>query len=285
MSPKSFDAIYALLKKPGCKLMGILNITPDSFTGDGVLSDSEEGVARALKTVEKFIEQGADIIDIGGESTRPNAVPVDEKTEIQRVIPVIRAIRDRFSIPLSIDTTKSSVAAAALESGISLINDVSGVMMDPEMVNVVITSGVPIVIMHSRLTHAVNQSDHAATNRSQDDSVASVMADLEQLAVYVISRGINPHQIIIDPGIGFGKTPVQNLQLIKDLARLKGMGYPVLLGASRKSFIGHLAGSSVEQRLPGSLAAATMAVLQGTDIIRVHDVAETKQVIQLLEAA
>ncbi|WP_052045992.1 dihydropteroate synthase [Candidatus Paracaedibacter symbiosus] len=285
MSPKNFGTIYTQLKEPRSKLMGILNATPDSFTGDGILSGGKEGVTTALKVVERFIEQGADIIDIGGESTRPGAIPVDQETEIKRIVPIIQAIRARFSIPLSIDTTKSMVATAALEVGASIINDVSGLMLDPQMVDVIVESGVPIVIMHSQLARAVNQSDHGPLNNDENDIVTNVVSDLERLTVYVISRGVKPHQIILDPGIGFGKTPLQNLQLIKNLSQLKELGYPVLLGASRKSFIGHLTGFPIGQRLPASLAAAAVAVLQKTDIIRVHDVAETRQVIQLLETA
>lgn len=286
MHHKNFETIYAMLAEERTKVMGILNVTPDSFTNDGVFKNAEEAVSKALQIAERFIEQGADIIDIGGESTRPDAVSVDMDSELKRVIPVIRAIRDRFSIPLSIDTTKSEIATEALIAGATIINDVSGLLLDPRMVEVVAQSGVPVVIMHSQLAQTINQSDyHAPMNKSEADITACVANDLERLAVHFISRGVRPCQIIIDPGIGFGKTPIQNLELIKNLNRLKALGYPVLLGASRKSFIGHLTGVPVEERLPASLASVTMAVLQGTDLVRVHDVAETKQVIRLIEAA
>lgn len=285
MLHKNLETVYAMLSEARTKVMGILNVTPDSFTNDGVFKNPEEAVFTALQMVERFINQGADIIDIGGESTRPNAVPVDTMSEIKRVIPVIRAIHERFSIPISIDTTKAEVASEALAAGATIINDVSGLMLDPKMVEIVAKSGAPVVIMHSQLTQSVNQSDsHAPMNKSESDISTCVAGDLERLAVYVISQGVKPQQIILDPGIGFGKTPKQNLELIKNLDKLKALGYPILLGASRKSFIGHLTGVPVEERLPSSLASVTMAVLQGTDIVRVHDVAETKQIIRLIEA-
>lgn len=283
MTHQNYEATYALILKPGTKVMGILNSTPDSFSGDGIFKNPETAVAAALTVVERFIEEGADIIDVGAESTRPGATAVDIESELQRIIPIIQAIRQRYHIPLSVDTTKSVVASQAVAAGASMINDVSGLMMDPNMSDIVVASGVPIVIMHSQLSCGVNQSDNHP-NMQENDIVSCVVRNLEHLALHAISRGIKPSQIIIDPGIGFGKTPLQNLQLIKGLDQLKALGYPLLLGASRKSFIGHLTGVSLPQRLPASLAAATLAVMAKTDFIRVHDVAPTKQVIQLLEA-
>lgn len=286
MLHKNLETIYAMLAEARTKVMGILNVTPDSFSNDGVFKDPEKAIPMALNVAERFISQGVDIIDIGGESTRPNATPVDTMSEIKRVVPVVQAIRERFSIPISIDTTKSEVAREALAAGAMIVNDVSGLMLDPKMVEIVAESSVPVVIMHSQLTQGVNQSDyHAPMNQSDSDISACVASDLERLAVHIISRGVKPQQIILDPGIGFGKTPKQNLELIKNLDKLKALGYPVLLGASRKSFIGHLTGVSVEERLPSSLASVTMAVLQRIDIVRVHDVAETKQIVRLIEAA
>lgn len=285
MLDKNLETIYAMLAEARTKVMGILNVTPDSFTNDGVFKNPEEAIFSALQVAERFVNQGADIIDIGGESTRPNAVPVSTVNEIKRVIPVIRAVRERFSIPISIDTMKAEVASEALAAGATIINDVSGLMFDPEMVEILAKSGVPVIIMHSQLAQSVNQSDtHAPMNKSESDISTCVANDLERLAVYVISRGVKSQQIIIDPGIGFGKTPTQNLELIKNLDKLKALGYPVLLGASRKSFIGHLTGAPVEERLPSSLATVTMAALQRVDIVRVHDVIETKQIIRLIEA-
>ena len=285
MSPSKFEKIYTLLAEKRTKVMGILNVTPDSFTHDGIFEKGEEAVPKALKIAQKFIEQGVDIIDIGGESTRPGSIFVDKDHELKRVIPVIQAIGNRFSVPLSIDTTKSEIALEALNVGVTLINDVSGLLLDPRMGEVVAQSGVPVVVMHSQLAQTIHQSDSPApTNKSEGDITTCVANDLERLAVYFISWGINPRQIIIDPGIGFGKTPLQNLELIKNLHRLKALGYPVLLGASRKSFIGHLTGVPVEERLAASLASVTIASLQGVDFVRVHDVAESKQVIKLIEA-
>lgn len=285
MSHKNFETIYAMLAEKRTKVMGILNVTPDSFTNDGVFKKANEAVSVALQKAERFIEQGVDIIDIGGESTRPGANPVDVNHELERVIPVIQAIRARFSVPLSIDTTKSEIATAALAAGCSIINDVSGLLLDPGMVDVVVESGAPVVVMHSQLAQMINQSDYQVPmNKGAGDITTCVINDLERLTVHFISRGIRAHQIIIDPGVGFGKTPLQNLDLVKNLDKLKALGYPVLLGASRKSFIGYLTGTSVEERLPSSLATVTMAVWQKTDIVRVHDVAETKQIVRLMEA-
>lgn len=277
MTHKNFETTYALLAEPRTKIMGILNITPDSFSGDGVFNDSQQPISTAIKIVERFIDEGADIIDIGGESTRPGATPVDVDHELQRVIPIIQAIRDRFEIPLSVDTTKAIVAKEALSAGATMINDVSGLLMDTEMSKIVVDSDAPVIIMHSQL--ACTEVDRS------NDITQNVIKDLEILVTQMMRRGVKQHQIILDPGIGFGKTPLQNLSLIKNLDHFKALPYPILLGASRKSFIGHLTGVTVDRRLPASLAVATIATLHKTDIIRVHDVAATKQVIQLLEAA
>ncbi len=282
MTHKNFESTYALLSEPRTKIMGILNVTPDSLSGDGILSDSQQTISAALNIVKRFIDEGADIIDIGGESTRPGATPVNVDHELQRVIPVIKAIRDRFSIPLSVDTTKAIVAHEALIAGATIINDVSGLLKDSEMSNVVADSGAPVIIMHNPLA----RTDTAFENLN--DITLNVIKDLKILIDQMISRGIKPHQIILDPGVGagpsFGKTPLQDLNLIKNLNLFKELPYPILLGASRKSFIGQLTGATVDQRLPASLAVATIATLHNTDIIRVHDIAPTRQIIQLLEA-
>jgi dihydropteroate synthase len=282
MTHKNFETTYALLSEPRTKIMGILNVTPDSFAGDGIFNQSQETISTSLEIAERFINDGADIIDIGGESTRPGATPVDVAHELQRIIPVIKAIRDRFSIPLSIDTTKALVAKEALIAGGTIINDVSGLLMDAEMSKIVAESGVPVIIMHNPLARINLVID------TSNDITQQVIKDLKALVAQLISLGIKQHQIILDPGVGagagFGKTPLQDLNLIKNLNLFKELPYPILLGASRKSFIGQLTGAAVDQRLPASLAVATLATWHKADIIRVHDVAPTKQIIQLLEA-
>lgn len=281
MTNQYIDTFYKMMQNPQPKLMGILNITPDSFSGDGVLKKGDF-IAAAISQAELFIKQGADIIDIGGESTRPGATPVSLEEELKRVIPVICAIRSRFSIPLSIDTTKAEVAAQAIKAGITIINDVSGLLMDPYMIELTIQHQIPIIIMHSQQAKRVSQCDNPHSLDTEKNIVERIKYELEHLSIHAIGKGVKPSQIILDPGIGFGKSAIENLTLVANLDQLKSLGYPVLLGVSRKSFIGHITEAAVENRLPGSLAAATVGILRGADIIRAHDVPETKQVIDLL---
>lgn len=283
MTDKYIASFYAMMKEARPKLMGILNVTPDSFSGDGILTQSNV-IDAALKQVETFISQGADIIDIGGESTRPGATPVSLEDELNRVIPIVKAIRSQFSIPLSIDTTKAEVAAQAIEAGITIINDVSGLMMDPQMVDLIVQHQLPIIIMHSPQAHAISQCDRSRSLDKGKNIVDRVKDELEHLIIHAIGKGVKPSQIILDPGIGFGKTPQENLSLIQHLNEIKTLKHPILLGVSRKSFIGHITGAPVTNRLPGSLAAAAIGMFQGADIVRVHDILETKQVVDLLAA-
>lgn len=267
------------------KVMGIINVTPDSFSGDGLMQWDNLNQA-AISQAKKMIEYGAYILDIGGESTRPGAGIIAADEELSRVIPVIEAVHNAFpEVLISIDTTKAVVASAAIKAGASIINDVSGLMMDPDMVGVAIEENVPVVIMHSQQGMCIQQKDRAdplsKCGRSIDIEVA---ADLECMAIYAIGRGLSRHHIILDPGIGFAKTPEQNLELILNLNRIKALGYPVLLGVSRKSFIGHTTGNPVDDRLAGSLAAASVGVLNGAHIVRVHDVKETVQAMKIVDA-
>ncbi len=274
-----------LLLLPRTKIMAILNVTPDSFSGDGVLQDREATVQYALSRVHKFIACNADILDVGGESTRPGADDVSLEEEIQRVIPVIHAIRQHYDIPISIDTTKSKVAREALAAGANIINDVSGLMMDPDMAEVAREYKVPVVIMHSQQSILPNAFHSMSGSANRNYNIASEVADdLERMAIHAISRGILRQQIILDPGIGFGKTAQESLCLIHNLDRIKALGYPVLLGASRKSFIGKTCQSSVHQRVPGSLAALSVGILKGADIVRVHDVEESVQAAKVVDA-
>ncbi|MBW8310120.1 MAG: dihydropteroate synthase [Candidatus Paracaedibacteraceae bacterium] len=267
------------------KVMGILNVTPDSFSGDGLMK-YDDIIKSAVVQAQRFIEQGADILDIGGESTRPGAQPISLEEELARVVPVIKAIHHQFpDVLISVDTTKSQVAKASIVAGASIINDVSGLLMDPAMINVALEENVPVVIMHSQLGSCIQQFDRLDSlntcSRTIDTEVAS---DLDRMAIHAISRGLTRHHIIIDPGIGFAKTPDQNLQLISQLDRIRALGYPLLLGVSRKSFIGHATGEAVDKRMPGSIAAATIGVLKGAHIVRVHDVEETVQAMKVVDA-
>lgn len=273
-----------LLGLPRTKIMAILNVTPDSFSGDGIVQDQESIHQVALARVHKFVASHADILDIGGESTRPGADEVTEEEEIERVIPVIQAIRQHYDIPISIDTTKSMVARKALAAGANIINDVSGLLMDAEMAEVVRDAKVPVVIMHSIQSPMSRSLHHRVVNSNPYNIIEEVTNDLERMAINALSRGILRQQIILDPGIGFGKTAQESLCLIKHLDRIKALGYPVLLGASRKSFIGNTTQSPVHQRLPGSIAALAVGVLKGADIVRVHDVEESLQAAQIVDA-
>ena len=255
-------------------VMGILNLTPDSFYDGGKYKGEKE----ILNRVEQMVEEGADIIDIGGESTRPGALPVTEKEEIKRVIPYIRKITHLFDIPVSIDTYKSKVAISALEEGAQMVNDISGLRFDPEMVKVVSSYNIPVVIMHIKGTPRNMQNN--PRYESLMDEIISYLDDGIQRAV---RAGIDPEKIIVDPGIGFGKTVEHNLFILKRLSELKVLGKPILIGVSRKSFIGKVLGLPVEKRLTGSLAASCVAVMEGARIVRTHDVKETRWAVDLTD--
>lgn len=274
-------------------IMGIMNVTPDSFSGDGLLQDLSQGPCSTdelFVRLKQWISEGMDILDIGGESTRPGATPVSEKEEIARVIPIIKVVAARYSIPISVDTTKAAVAEAAIKAGACLVNDVSGLMLDPRLCEVVRTYGVPVILTHNPLVLEGQQTGQQSDEEPKywggtvKEVVSLVAHDLEKLAIHAISRGLTRQQIILDPGIGFGKTPEQNLFLLNHVDRLKALGYPVLIGSSRKSFIGSLANAAIDKRLPGSLITAALAALKGADILRVHDVGETMQVVKILQA-
>lgn len=260
--------------------MGIINVTPDSFSGDGLVNPHLPCCPAALQKVHHFIGANVDILDIGGESTRPGASLITAQEEIERVIPVIQAIRSHYSIPISIDTTKSVVAREALLAGATIINDVSGLMMDPEMADVAASHGIPVIINHANLIEYDYDSSEECSLRIMD----RILLELEALTIHAISRGIQRHNIIIDPGIGYGKTAEEDLTIIKNLDRLKILGYPILIGASRKKFIGATTHASVDRRLAGSIVAAAIGAYKGANIVRVHDVEETVQAIRLIDA-
>jgi len=259
------------------RLMGILNVTPDSFSDGGLHFDP----ADALAHTEHMIDSGAAIIDVGGESTRPGSTEIPMDEEIRRTAPVIAAIRARHPVPLSIDTRKAPVARAARDAGADLINDVAGFTFDPALAPFAAEAGLPVCVMHAQGTPEIMQKD------PRYDHVALDIFDyLSDRVAALIALGIPRAQIIVDPGIGFGKTLDHNLILLQNLSLFHGLGCPVLLGASRKRFIGTIGGSDeARHRAPGSIAVALAGVAQGAQILRVHDVRETHEALRLWQAS
>lgn len=254
------------------QIVGILNVTPDSFSDGGNFFDPALAVARALE----MVAEGADIIDIGGESSRPGSEGVSVEEELRRVIGVVAAIRRKSAVAISVDTTKALVAAQAVDAGASIINDISAGRFDPEMFSVVVRCQAPYCMMHMQGTPKTMQEAPHYGN-----VVEEVKNFLRERITAAEAAGIARKKIIIDPGIGFGKRVEDNVRLLKGLDQFQELGCPILIGASRKSFIGALTGAGVQNRLPGSLAAAAMAVQGGAQILRVHDVAATKQFLQV----
>lgn len=259
---------WLLSKKKQSLIMGILNITPDSFSDGGDFFEKNIAIDRALE----MVEQGAEIIDIGGESTRPFSDPVSLKEEISRVIPVIEGICKESDVCISIDTTKSKVASEALEAGASLINDISAMEIDSLMVDVALKFNCPIVLMHMKGTPK-NMQDNPQYHSLISDIKEYLLARID----FVVSKGIDRNKIIIDPGIGFGKTVENNFEIINNLDQFVKMNFPVLLGASRKSFIGASLNLPEKDRLEGSIAANIIGLQKGAKIFRVHDVVETNR--------
>jgi len=257
------------------KLIGILNVTPDSFYDGGKFIDANSAIEHGLL----LAREGADIIDIGGESTRPGSKGVEADEEIARVVPVIEALAKQISIPLSIDTRKAKVARAALEAGASIVNDVSALRFDPEMVNVVASYNAGLVLMHSLGDPATMQVDP-----HYDDVVAEINSFFAERLEFSTSRGINESKITLDPGIGFGKKLAHNLTILRRLGDFKRHGVPVLVGPSNKSFIGLVLDAPVHKRLEGTIAACVLAVAKGADMLRVHDVASVGRAVQVAEA-
>lgn len=255
-------------------VMGIVNVTPDSFSDGGQFFDS----ARAIEHALALAEQGADIIDIGGESTRPRATPVDEAEELRRVIPVIEKIVEKTKIPISIDTMKASVARAAVQAGASIINDIAANRSDDEMSKIVAETGAGYVLMHMQGTPQTMQQNPAYT-----DVIAEVNRFFEERLSRLTAAGVSPEQIILDVGIGFGKSAEHNLQLLAGLGGFSKLRRPLLLGVSRKSFMGQLLGVKIAERFPASLACECWAVQNGAQIIRTHDVVATRQAIRMTE--
>lgn len=257
-------------------VMGILNVTPDSFSDGGRFSDPHGAIERGLE----MAEQGADIVDVGGESTRPGAEPVPEEEELRRVLPVVEALSKRLKAPVSIDTCKSGVARAALGAGASIVNDISGLAYDPELARAASEAEAGLVLMHIQGSPRDMQ-----VNPYYNDVVTDVAGSLANSMKLAVDSGVDRERIALDPGIGFGKNLEHNLKLLNNLSTLGALGRPVVVGASRKSFIGKLgAGDRPEHRLAGSLAAALTAVRGGARVLRVHDVAETRQALAVAGA-
>ncbi len=257
-----------LFDGPGPFLMGIVNATPDSFSDGGRFLAPDAAVAHALR----LAEEGADLVDLGGESTRPGSAPVPVEEERRRVVPVVAALRGRgFTLPISIDTSKAEVARAALEAGADLVNDVTG-LADPALARVVAEARAPVVLMHMRGTPADMQSSAV-----YGDVVGDVAAELAAMLARAEARGVARERTILDPGLGFAKTAEHGFAILARLGELRALGRPLLVGPSRKGFIGKISGAAVQDRLPGTLAAVTACVLGGAEIVRVHDVAAARQ--------
>lgn len=254
---------------PRTLVMGILNVTPDSFYAGASCMD----LYGAVQYARQMVEDGADIIDVGGFSTRPGAVEVEPEEELRRVVPVVQALRSELEdVPISVDTFRAVVAGEALKAGADIINDVSGLTLDPTMIPLAAEAGCPVVIMHHRLGHDYR------------DLMGEVLGELRKRMDAAVSGGVDERQIIIDPGIGFGKDAEQNLTILRNLEQFRSLGRPLLIGASRKRFIGAVLDLPVDERLEGSLAAAVVSVCRGADIVRVHDVRATRRALDVADA-
>lgn len=249
-------------------VMGVLNVTPDSFSDGG----RYDRLPAAIDHAASLIAAGADILDIGGESTRPGHEPVPEAVELERVVPVIEAVRRRWDVPISVDTRKPAVARAALRVGADIVNDVHGLLREPDMATIAAAAGAPVIVMHW---------DDVDTGPGL---MPAVVAGLAASVEAARAAGIPDKHIIVDPGIGFGKDAAGNLQIIRELAELTALGLPILVGPSRKRFIGHVLGLPVEERLEGTAAAVALAIAGGADIVRVHDVGPLRRVAQMADA-
>ena len=255
-------------------VMGILNVTPDSFFDGGRYANLRDAVEHGLR----MAEEGADLIDVGGESTRPGARAVDVEEEKRRVVPVIRELCKRSTVPVSIDTRKAAVAGAALDAGACMINDVSGFRHDDEMADVAGKAGVPVVLMHAR-----GNPRNMQENTAYDDLIDEISASLRESIRMALEAGVPRENILIDPGIGFGKAKPDNFIILDRLESFRSLGYPLLLGVSRKSFLGWALDAPEEERLIGTAAAVTACVLKGADFVRVHDVREMVQAVRIAD--
>ncbi|MBN1850000.1 MAG: dihydropteroate synthase [Deltaproteobacteria bacterium] len=268
-------ADYSLSLHERTHVMGILNVTPDSFADGGLHFQTEQAIEHGLA----MARDGADIIDVGGESTRPYAEKVSSRDELARVIPVIEALSQELTIPISIDTYKAEVANQALKAGASIINDISALRFDPHMIPLAEEAGVPVIIMHMKGTPADMQRNPVYGNL-----IPEIISFLRDALDAAIRGGIREEMLIIDPGIGFGKTFDHNLEIIRDLTKFKELGSPILLGSSRKAFIGHIINREPSDRDTGTMATVAAGVLNGAHIVRVHNVKMAVETVQMMDA-
>ncbi|RJQ41929.1 MAG: dihydropteroate synthase [Anaerolineaceae bacterium] len=269
-------------------IMGVINLTPDSFSGDGLMAEPDM-VEAAVQQAARFVEEGADILDLGAESTRPGADPVDSNTELERLLPTLQRILElQPHVVISIDTYKATVAEQCLAVGATMINDIWGLKKDPLLARVACHYSVPIILMHNRSHSKFLQQTESLGGRyigtTYQNLMEEICNDLQESIATAKQAGIQDHNIIIDPGIGFGKTVEQNLSIINHLGDLRKLGYPVLLGPSRKSFIGYTLDLPPEERLEGTAAAVALGINNGADIIRVHDVRAMTRVARMSDA-
>lgn len=277
-------------------IMGILNITPDSFSGDGLLEarpstpgeEKVDYISLALEQARRFVDAGADILDVGGESTRPGSLPISEQEEVQRVVPVIRALAANLDVPISVDTYRATVAEAALQAGACMINDVWGFKADRDNAKVAARYQTPVILMHNRSSWVHAEIKERLGGRyvgiPYNNLIEDIRAELLESVEIARSAGIPDERIILDPGIGFGKSTEQNLELIDRLGEIRNLGYPVLLGPSRKSFIGYTLDLPPDQRQEGTAAAVAIGIDRGADIVRVHDVEMMVRVARMTDA-
>jgi len=276
-------------------LMGIINMTPDSFSEDGLLASGTnkstmkgEGLDKAIQQARQFFASGADILDIGGESTRPGASTVNAEDELERVLPIIQAVATELDVLISVDTYKSEVAEAALDAGAHIINDVWGFKVDQNLAKVAARHNAPVILMHNRSSWVNAEIKERLGGRyigvPYDNLIEDIKRELLESVNIAHEAGIPDKHIILDPGIGFGKTVEQNLELLDRSDEIRSLGYPLLLGTSRKSFIGYTLDLPPDQRLEGTAATVAIAIARGADIIRVHDVAYMSRVIRMTDA-
>jgi dihydropteroate synthase len=256
-------------------VVGVLNITPDSFSDGG----QNFSLTRAVERAIEMETEGADVIEIGGESTRPGATPVPVEQELERVLPVLQALQGRLKIPISVDTYKNQVARQALASGASIINDISALRFDEAIADTIAQTGAGLILMHMRGEPSTMQQIAPSEN-----IFAEVCADMEKAMQKAVSRGVQQQQMVFDPGIGFGKTLEQNLAILNHLERFAELNLPIMIGASRKSFIGRITGRPADQRIFGTAASVATAILRGAHMVRVHDVREMVEVTRLTDA-
>jgi len=255
--------------------MGVVNVTPDSFSDGGRFFEHRAAVEHGLR----LVEEGADILDVGGESTRPGSDFITLDEELRRVVPVVEGLAERAGVPVSIDTTKAEVARRALDAGCAMVNEISALRLDPEMLPLLVERGVPFCLMHMRGLPKDMQADPR-----YDDVLGEIAAFLRERADAAVEAGADPANIVIDPGIGFGKTLEHNLEILRRLGELRSLGYPILLGTSRKSFIGRILDLPEDQRLEGTAASVALGIAEGADIVRVHDVREMVRVARVADA-